>query len=89
MKRRYPTIDEAWLDAFRLFVQYGDVMTPYYCTPVLKRTTVLIVRPQPNPWSWKPWWWTRATNDLPRATSCGGWHLTKKCVDFLLAPSEA
>src|SRR5580698_9015740 len=77
-KRRYASIEAAWLIAFLEFLRHGRIVEPYLCNCMKLEMTVAKTIPRPNPWSWLPTKTLRRIVRRRRVTTCGGWHLSKQ-----------
>jgi hypothetical protein len=86
VKRYYETIDEAWHEAFIQSAIYGEVMTPYCCLPNKATKSEVRTIPHPNPWAFKPWLSRMVKRDLRQRRRCGGYHLTRTPLGYILPP---
>jgi len=89
-KRRFPTIESAWLEAFVVSILGPEkwVLTPYFCTRPRVRNTVLKTHFRLVKWPHECYVFSftyRLTNGggLPLRNSCGGWHLTRSTGHLL------
>ncbi len=70
------TLEEAWLVAFRTFITYGRIVTPYRCGRSRSGAGEVRWRVRTNPWAFAPWSYSLGSRRI-RIVGCGKWHLSK------------